>query len=77
MSECITIGEPLVDIRFRRAGFAFGLACSIQNILAGAELNIAIGLAHLGYDTAYVAKVGQDSLGNFIKAELEKSGIGG
>ncbi|GAX47137.1 sugar kinase [Pseudolactococcus reticulitermitis] len=76
MPEFITIGEPLVVFASDELDLPLTRAVHFKKFLAGAELNVAIGLSRLGYDAAYVAKVGQDSLGNFIRAELEKSGVG-
>ncbi|GHU36438.1 2-dehydro-3-deoxygluconokinase [Bacilli bacterium] len=76
MPEFITIGEPLVVFASDELDLPLTRAVHFKKFLAGAELNVAIGLSRLGYDTAYVAKVGQDSLGNFIRTELEKSGVG-
>ncbi|REG81305.1 sugar kinase [Marinomonas pollencensis] len=56
--------EPLSDVEeFTRS-------------LAGAEVNVAIGMARLGFPTTYISKVGQDCLGQFIKKAIEKEQIG-
>jgi 2-dehydro-3-deoxygluconokinase len=42
---------------------------------AGAELNVAIGLARLGLRVGYVSALGADSFGRFIGAALEREGV--
>lgn len=42
---------------------------------AGAELNVAIGLARLGMTSGWVSRVGNDSFGRFILATLAKEGV--
>jgi len=43
--------------------------------IAGAELNVATGLARLGLAVSWVSRVGNDSLGEFVLASLKKEGI--
>lgn len=40
--------------------------------LAGAETNVAIGLAKLGYNASFVSKVGADAFGKFIIKKLQE-----
>lgn len=42
---------------------------------AGAELNVAIGLARLGLKVGWVSRVGQDAFGRFICQVLDKENI--
>ena len=42
---------------------------------AGAELNVAIGLARLGLHSAYVSSVGADSFGRHLLAALDREGV--
>jgi len=43
--------------------------------LAGAETNVAIGLAKLGFKTSFVSKVGNDAFGKFIVQKLQERGV--
>lgn len=43
--------------------------------LAGAEINVAIGLARLGLKTGWVSKVGADTFGLFIINKLRKENV--
>lgn len=42
---------------------------------AGAEMNVAIGLARLGFNSYYVSRFGNDPVGKFIKNSIEKENI--
>lgn len=42
---------------------------------AGAELNVATGLARLGLNVAWMSRLGNDSFGRFILKQLEKENI--
>ena len=48
-----------------------------ESAVAGAELNVAIGLARLGHSVSYLTALGDDSFGRMIRAFLKKNGIGG
>lgn len=48
---------------------------NFKKSVAGAELNVAIGLKRLGHDVMYISKVGEDFLGNYIKKYMEKENI--
>lgn len=43
--------------------------------LAGAELNVATGLARLGFRVGYISRVGEDAFGRLILATLQQEGI--
>ncbi len=43
--------------------------------VAGAELNVATGLARLGLKVGWVSRVGNDSFGQFVLDTLKKEGI--
>lgn len=43
--------------------------------LAGAETNVAIGLAKLGYKASFVSKVGADAFGKFIRENLQRNRV--
>ncbi len=42
--------------------------------VAGAELNVATGLARLGLKVGWVSRVGNDSFGRFVLQSLAKEG---
>lgn len=43
--------------------------------IAGADSNVAIGLTRLGLKVRWLSRVGDDSLGRFIRATLEREGV--
>lgn len=43
--------------------------------VAGAELNVAIGLARLGFKVGWMSRVGNDSFGRFVLDTLAKEGV--
>ncbi len=43
--------------------------------LAGAELNVAVGLRRLGHEIVYVTKIGEDPFGSYIKEAIKEEGI--
>lgn len=43
--------------------------------IAGADNNVAIGLSRLGFNVAWLSRVGDDSLGHFIVAALQREGL--
>ena len=44
-------------------------------MLAGAEVNVAIGLKRLGHSVAYVTKLGTDPFGTYIENKLKSEGL--
>jgi 2-dehydro-3-deoxygluconokinase len=74
MSEVILIGEPM-------AMFVADYVGNLEDVekftrsLAGAEVNVCIGLKRLGYDVSYVTKLGVDPFGKYIKNFLVKEDI--
>lgn len=44
-------------------------------MLAGAEVNVAIGLKRLGHSVAYVTKLGTDPFGTYIENKLKEEGL--
>lgn len=79
MSEVITIGEPLalfaaegteeIDKEIKDVDH-------FKKFLAGAEVNVCVGVSRLGHSVQYVTKLGEDPFGMFIKESLDKESIG-
>ena len=69
-SRLLTVGEPLGLLTAReplRRGSELVLG------VAGAELNVAIGVARLGGDVAWCGRVGDDEIGALVVATLRAS----
>ncbi len=43
--------------------------------IAGADSNVAIGLSRLGFNVAWLSRVGNDSLGRYVVDTLQKEGL--
>lgn len=76
MSEVLTIGEPMAVFASTEADVPLAVACNYDKFLAGAEVNVAVGVARLGHTVDYVAQVGADPIGDFVRAELTKANVG-
>src|SRR5437764_15254637 len=74
MTDFVTIGECLGVFRSDGIG---PLAAGSPNTfsLAGAESNVAIGLARLGHRGAMLGRVGDDAVGQVIADGLRAEGV--
>ena len=72
--DVITIGEAMAMFVATETGELSTVEHFIKRV-AGAELNVATGLARLGLKTGWVSRVGDDSFGHFVLDSLKKEGI--
>jgi len=72
--DVITIGEAMAMFIASEHGDLATVEHFVKRI-AGAELNVAIGLARLGLKVGWVSRVGNDSFGRFTRQQLEKEGV--
>jgi 2-dehydro-3-deoxygluconokinase len=70
--DVLTLGEAMVS--FRSTG-PFALGVPLTPGLAGAESNVAIGLARLGHTVSWVGRVGRDEWGRLLLRELRAEGV--
>lgn len=72
--DVITVGEAMAMFVASQSG---DLAAAEQFVkrVAGAELNVATGLARLGLKVGWVSRVGNDSFGRFVLQQLAKENI--
>lgn len=75
MAEFITIGEALVVLVSQDRDVSLDEAEHFNKFIAGAELNVALGIQRLGHTAAYVSKIGEDPFGNFIENSIANSGV--
>ncbi|MDY4362727.1 sugar kinase [Lactococcus lactis subsp. lactis] len=75
MAEFLTIGEPLVVLASQDMELSLDKASHFEKFLAGAELNVAVGISRLEHEAAYLSKVGDDPFGDFIIETSAKAGI--
>ena len=74
-SKILLVGEPMCLFRSNEEGVPLFQVSQYSTGIAGAELNVAIGLTRLGHQATYVTKVGNDPFGHMIASQLEKTGI--
>ena len=75
MSKVILFGEPMALL----IADSLGPLEEIEHFtrtLAGAEINVCIGLARLGHAVTYVTRLGEDPFGYYIRNFLQKEQIG-
>ena len=72
MSHAVVLGEALIDLLDGECG---GHRVYRQ-VIGGAPLNVAVGIARLGEDVEFVGSVGDDKLGERIAAFLADAGVG-
>lgn len=70
--EVVTFGETMAALR---AQSALRLGGSLGLSVAGAESNVAIGLARLGHRVRWAGRVGADELGALVLRTLRAEGV--
>ncbi|WP_427006093.1 sugar kinase [Pseudarthrobacter sp. H2] len=71
--DLLTFGEAMVSLRSAGPLSAGG---SLAMHVAGAESNVAVGVARLGHRVAWAGVVGDDPHGQYILRQLRSEGIG-
>ena len=72
--DVITIGEAMAMFVATETGDLADAERFVKRV-AGAELNVATGLARLGMNVSWVSRVGDDSFGRFVLNSLKKENI--
>jgi 2-dehydro-3-deoxygluconokinase len=72
--DVVTIGEAMVVFSPMRTGY-LRHAHTFQKGIAGAESNVAIGLARLGHKVGWISRLGEDEFGTEILAILRGEGV--
>ena len=72
--DVVTCGEAMALFAAREPG-PLESCSQFERMTAGAELNVAIGLARLGHRVGYLSRVGDDALGRFLLDALERERI--
>lgn len=70
----VTLGEAMAMFVANTPGQLTDIE-EFHRSLAGAEVNVAIGMARLGFESSYISKVGKDSFGEFIRQAINKENI--
>lgn len=69
--DAVTFGESMAMFYANEYGGLHEVS-TFSKGLAGAESNVACGLARLGFRMGWMSKVGNDQLGTFILQELKR-----
>jgi len=73
-AEVVTLGECLISLIATAPG-PLAEATTFERHVAGAEANVAVGLARLGHSVAYIGRVGGDGFGTAIVRKLRGEGV--
>ncbi|MFG2646741.1 sugar kinase [Streptomyces sp. NPDC048436] len=71
-TDVLTLGETMVALR---GSGPLKLGGSMDVSIAGAESNVAIGLARLGHSTRWAGAVGDDEAGELVLRTLRAEGV--
>lgn len=72
--DAVTIGEAMAMFVASECGDLADVT-QFSKRIAGAELNVAIGLARLGLKVGWVSRIGDDSFGRFTCQQLDLEGV--
>ena len=72
--DVVTLGEAMVMLVADRPG-PLEAATAYAKRTAGAETNVAIGLARLGLRVGWGSRLGADSMGRYLLAEMQREGV--
>jgi len=72
--DVVTLGE-MMALLVADSGGPLESVAAFHKRTAGAETNVAIGLARLGLRVAWVSRLGADSWGRYLLAEMKREGI--
>jgi sugar/nucleoside kinase (ribokinase family) len=72
MTDLLTFGETMVSVRTSRP---MRLGGEAHLSIAGSESNVAIGVARLGHNTAWLGAVGNDEPGRLIQRTLRAENV--
>jgi 2-dehydro-3-deoxygluconokinase len=73
-TEVVTLGECLISLIAAQPG-SLAEAALFERQIAGAEANVAVGLARLGHAVVYIGRVGGDGFGAAIVRRLRGEGV--
>ena len=74
LMDVVLLGEAMVLLVAEQPG-ALEQVHHFEKRTAGAETNVAIGLARLGLRVGWQSRLGDDSMGRFLLAEMQREGV--
>lgn len=72
--DAVTLGESMVLFVAQSPG-PLAQVEQFTKRLAGAETNVAIGLARLGLRVGWISRLGADSFGDYVRSAVEREGV--
>ncbi|HLK57540.1 MAG TPA: PfkB family carbohydrate kinase [Chthonomonadaceae bacterium] len=75
MAEVVCLGEALIDFVALESGVGVGEASGFLRAPGGAPANVAVGVARLGRESAFLGKVGEDPFGRFLEQTFAGAGV--
>lgn len=72
--DILSFGETMAMFVAEQSG-DLAQVSHFEKRIAGADSNVAIGLSRLGFNVAWLSRVGNDSLGRFVTDSLEREGV--
>lgn len=72
--DVVTVGEAMALLMAHQPG-PLAEVSGFERTTAGAELNVAVGLARLGFKVGYVSRLGDDSLGRHLMDFMAAEGL--
>jgi fructokinase len=75
MPTAVCLGEALIDFVADVSGVSLIECPGFRKAAGGAPANVAVGLARLGIDAAFLGKVGDDPFGRFLEQTLAGAGV--
>ena len=72
--DVVLFGEAMVLLIADRPG-PLEDAQAFTKRIAGAEINVAIGLSRLGFQVGWASRLGDDSMGRYLLAEMRSEGV--
>jgi 2-dehydro-3-deoxygluconokinase len=72
MADVVTLGEALLAVR---AQGRLRVGAPLSASIAGAEINVAIGLSRLDHDVIWIGVVGDDPPGDLVKRTLRGESV--
>ncbi|MDX1993987.1 MAG: PfkB family carbohydrate kinase [bacterium] len=71
----VCLGELLIDFVALESGQSVGDVSGFQKAPGGAPANVAVAVARLGHESAFLGQVGDDPFGHFLAEVLEAESV--
>ncbi len=73
--DLISMGRAAVDLYGEQIGCPLEDISTFAKYLGGSPANTAVGVSRLGLKSAMLSRVGDEQLGRFVRAQLEREGV--